>query len=108
MHVERIPPNFLIGFRDTSNQTSSENSERKRMRIDDAASISTSDEGGRVEIPRSVYSRMYGPTVGDIVRLADTELFVRVERDFTVYGDECKFGGGKVLFKKSNDDMSIA
>jgi urease subunit alpha len=40
---------------------------------------------------------MYGPTVGDRVRLADTELFVRVERDYTVYGDEVKFGGGKVI-----------
>jgi urease subunit alpha len=40
---------------------------------------------------------MYGPTVGDRVRLADTELLIEVERDFTVYGDEVKFGGGKVL-----------
>jgi len=40
---------------------------------------------------------MYGPTVGDRVRLADTELFIEIERDFTVYGDEVKFGGGKVL-----------
>lgn len=50
-----------------------------------------------VYISREVYARMYGPTTGDIVRLADTELFIRVEGDFTVYGDECKFGGGKVL-----------
>jgi urease len=40
---------------------------------------------------------MYGPTTGDIIRLADTELFIRIEGDHTVYGDECKFGGGKVL-----------
>ena len=40
---------------------------------------------------------MYGPTTGDIVRLADSELYICVENDFTVYGDECKFGGGKVL-----------
>jgi len=39
----------------------------------------------------------YGPTTGDLIRLADTDLFVRIEKDFTVYGDECKFGGGKVL-----------
>lgn len=45
---------------------------------------------------RAVYVRMFGPTVGDVVRLADTDLWVRVEKDFTVYGDECKFGGGKV------------
>jgi urease len=49
------------------------------------------------QIERVIYSRMYGPTTGDVIRLADTDLFIRVERDFTVYGDECKFGGGKVL-----------
>ena len=40
---------------------------------------------------------MFGPTTGDCVRLADTDLWARVERDFTVYGDEIKFGGGKVI-----------
>ena len=49
------------------------------------------------ELSRDLYARMYGPTTGDIVRLADSNLYIRVERDFTVYGDECKFGGGKVL-----------
>ena len=48
-------------------------------------------------IARRAYAQMYGPTVGDRVRLADTELFIEVERDFTVYGDEVKFGGGKVF-----------
>jgi len=48
-------------------------------------------------ISRSDYARMFGPTVGDRVRLADTELFVEVEKDFTVYGEEVKFGGGKVI-----------
>ena len=48
-------------------------------------------------IERRAYVQMYGPTVGDRVRLADTELLIEVERDFTVYGDEVKFGGGKVL-----------
>jgi urease subunit alpha len=48
-------------------------------------------------IPRRVYADMFGPTVGDAVRLADTELWVEVERDFTVPGDEVKFGGGKVI-----------
>ncbi|KAJ6264544.1 Urease [Drechslerella dactyloides] len=46
---------------------------------------------------REAYAGMFGPTTGDLVRLGDTELWVRVERDFTVYGDECKFGGGKTL-----------
>jgi urease subunit alpha len=46
---------------------------------------------------RAAYADMFGPTVGDKVRLADTELFVKVEKDFTVYGDEVKFGGGKVI-----------
>ncbi|KAJ0408694.1 hypothetical protein ATCC90586_007720 [Pythium insidiosum] len=48
-------------------------------------------------MPRSVYAQTYGPTTGDVVRLGDMELYVTVERDLTVYGDECKFGGGKVL-----------
>ena len=48
-------------------------------------------------ISRSHYAAMYGPTVGDKVRLADTELFIEVEKDLTVYGEEVKFGGGKVI-----------
>ncbi|MEQ8967411.1 MAG: urease subunit alpha [Azospirillaceae bacterium] len=48
-------------------------------------------------ITRAAYADMFGPTTGDRVRLADTELVIEVERDFTVYGDEVKFGGGKVI-----------
>ena len=48
-------------------------------------------------ISRSSYAAMYGPTTGDRVRLADTELFIEVEKDFTTYGEEVKFGGGKVI-----------
>jgi urease subunit alpha len=48
-------------------------------------------------ISRRAYAETYGPTVGDRVRLADTELIIEVERDFTTYGDEVKFGGGKVI-----------
>ncbi|MCR4376713.1 MAG: urease subunit alpha [Rhodospirillales bacterium] len=48
-------------------------------------------------IDRSSYAAMFGPTVGDRVRLADTELFVEVEEDRTIYGEEIKFGGGKVI-----------
>ena len=50
-----------------------------------------------ISIERSAYAEMYGPTTGDRVRLGDTELFVEVERDLTCYGDEVKFGGGKVI-----------
>src|ERR671923_1267158 len=46
---------------------------------------------------RRAYAAMFGPTIGDRVRLADTELFVEVERDHTIYGEEVKFGGGKVI-----------
>ncbi|MGJ7038983.1 urease subunit alpha [Shinella sp. BE166] len=46
---------------------------------------------------RAAYANMFGPTTGDKVRLADTELFAEVEKDFTTYGDEVKFGGGKVI-----------
>jgi len=50
-----------------------------------------------LRIPRHTYVDHYGPTVGDRLRLADTELIIEVERDYTVYGDEVKFGGGKVI-----------
>ena len=50
-----------------------------------------------VPLSRSIYADMYGPTTGDKVRLADTELFIEVEKDLTHYGDEVKFGGGKVI-----------
>ena len=49
------------------------------------------------EMSRKQYSDMFGPTTGDLVRLADTELFIEIEKDFTRYGDEVKFGGGKVI-----------
>ena len=48
-------------------------------------------------LPRAAYADMFGPTTGDKVRLADTELFIEIERDFTTYGEEVKFGGGKVI-----------
>src|SRR5918996_1929782 len=46
---------------------------------------------------RAAYAGMFGPTVGDKVRLADTDLIIEVERDHTIYGEEVKFGGGKVI-----------
>jgi len=49
------------------------------------------------KISRAAYADMFGPTTGDKVRLADTELFIEVERDLTTYGEEVKFGGGKVI-----------
>ncbi len=49
------------------------------------------------KMPREAYAQMFGPTTGDLLRLGDTSLFLRVEKDLTAYGDECKFGGGKVL-----------
>ncbi|WP_018633981.1 urease subunit alpha [Neomegalonema perideroedes] len=48
-------------------------------------------------LPRASYARLYGPTIGDRVRLADTELIIEVEKDLTTYGEEVKFGGGKVI-----------
>jgi urease subunit alpha len=50
-----------------------------------------------LRIPRRVYADLYGPTTGDRVRLADTDLIIEVEHDYTHYGDEAKFGGGKTL-----------
>ncbi|MCX6049523.1 MAG: urease subunit alpha, partial [Chloroflexi bacterium] len=50
-----------------------------------------------LKIPRRTYAELYGPTTGDRVRLADSELIIEVEHDYTVYGDEITFGGGKVI-----------
>ena len=49
------------------------------------------------KMPRAAYADMFGPTTGDRVRLADTDLIIEVEKDFTIYGEEVKFGGGKVI-----------
>ncbi len=48
-------------------------------------------------IPREAYAAMFGPTTGDRLRLADTELIIEIESDRTIYGEEVKFGGGKVI-----------
>ncbi len=50
-----------------------------------------------IRMPRAAYADMFGPTTGDRLRLADTELVIKVEKDFTTYGEEVKFGGGKVI-----------
>ncbi|GAA5982601.1 hypothetical protein JCM10908_006715 [Rhodotorula pacifica] len=65
----------------------------------DPHALITSDESKikPFELSRESYASMFGPTKGDRVRLGDTELWVEVEEDWTVYGDECKFGGGKVI-----------
>src|SRR5476649_2572469 len=60
------------------------------------AKVGPSNEGP-TRISRAAYAGMFGPTVGDKVRLADTELFIEVEKDHTIYGEEVKFGGGKVI-----------
>lgn len=49
------------------------------------------------KLSRHVYAEMFGPTVGDSVRLADTDLWIKIEKDLTVYGEELKFGGGKII-----------
>ena len=59
-------------------------------------------------IDRRAYAGMYGPTTGDRVRLGDTGLVVRVERDLVTYGDECKFGGGKVLRDRQGQAAGVA
>src|SRR5277367_2642833 len=50
-----------------------------------------------MKISRHAYAEMFGPTTGDRVRLADSDLFIEIEHDFTIYGEEVKFGGGKVI-----------
>ena len=53
------------------------------------------------------YAMMFGPTVGDKVRLADTDLIIEVEKDYTHYGDEVKFGGGKTIRDGMGQDVLI-
>ncbi|VAX12506.1 Urease alpha subunit [hydrothermal vent metagenome] len=57
---------------------------------------------------RQAYAEMFGPTTGDKVRLADTELWIEVEKDFTAYGDEVKFGGGKVIRDGMGQSQAMA
>ncbi len=57
---------------------------------------------------RQAYAEMFGPTTGDKLRLADTELWIEVEKDFTVYGDEVKFGGGKVIRDGMGQSQAMA
>ncbi len=61
------------------------------------ASTTGAKTTSQVTVDRVAYAQMFGPTVGDRVRLADTSLWIKVEKDHTVYGDEVKFGGGKVI-----------
>jgi urease subunit alpha len=61
-----------------------------------------------LKIGRRAYAEMFGPTTGDRVRLADTELIIEVERDYTVYGDEVKFGGGKVIRDGMGQSQQLA
>jgi urease subunit alpha len=59
--------------------------------------MSTGKSAGKSSISRHAYAEMFGPTTGDRIRLADTELFIEIEKDFATYGEEVKFGGGKVI-----------
>src|SRR6267142_2317661 len=61
-----------------------------------------------MKIPRQAYAEMFGPTTGDRVRLADTELWIEVEKDLTVYGEEVKFGGGKVIRDGMGQSQRVA
>ena len=61
-----------------------------------------------MKLSRQAYAEMFGPTVGDKVRLADTELWIEVEQDFTVYGEEVKFGGGKVIRDGMGQGQALA
>src|SRR5947208_1571024 len=61
-----------------------------------------------VKIKRSVYAEMFGPTIGDRIRLADTDLVIEVEKDLTVYGEEVKFGGGKVIRDGMGQSQRVA
>ena len=61
-----------------------------------------------MKITRRAYAEMFGPTTGDRVRLADTDLWIEVERDHTTYGEEVKFGGGKVIRDGMGQSQRVA
>jgi len=61
-----------------------------------------------VKIDKRAYAEMFGPTVGDRMRLADTELWLEVEKDYTIYGEEVKFGGGKVIRDGMGQGQGVA
>ncbi|XP_044489658.1 urease [Mangifera indica] len=63
----------------------------------DASEGTTGEDPFTTVISREAYANMYGPTTGDKIQLGDTDLYAEIERDFSVYGDECVFGGGKVI-----------
>ena len=87
------------GFSNTPAQAPSASSPPAAKKARKAEESSVTSSAGTYEgnpMARALYARMYGPTTGDVIRLGDTELYVRVEADHTVYGDEGKFGGGKV------------
>jgi urease len=63
----------------------------------DLSSLTSSESIRPFSMSRQTYASMYGPTTGDRLRLGDTDLWIRVEKDLTVYGDELKFGGGKTV-----------
>ncbi|XP_064938335.1 urease isoform X2 [Musa acuminata AAA Group] len=64
---------------------------------DSSEGVTGTDSNLTTEVSRESYANMYGPTTGDKIRLGDTNLYAEIEKDFAVYGDECVFGGGKVL-----------
>ncbi|MDC6133378.1 hypothetical protein PPH41_37385, partial [Burkholderia gladioli] len=61
-----------------------------------------------LRLSRRAYAEMFGPTTGDRIRLADTELLIEVERDCTIYGEEVKFGGGKVIRDGMGQSQRVA
>lgn len=67
------------------------------FRHEPQSQITPTDAIPPADISREAYAAIFGPTMGDRIRLADTSLWIQVEKDLTTYGDECKFGGGKVL-----------
>lgn len=73
-------------------------------KIDDGANV---PDGAAYVMTRAAYADTYGPTVGDKIMLGDTSLEIRVERDYAVYGDECKFGGGKTIREGMGQATSV-
>jgi urease len=83
---------------------------QQRLKSLDFLDVIQAQESRQVKpykMSRQRYADAYGPTIGDIIRLGDTELYLRIEKDFTTYGDECVFGGGKVIREGQGQQTAV-
>ena len=97
MQISQIPGACLFFFVSLSKSTVFSLIPFLYLMVVGSEGVTGTDSNLTTEVSRESYANMYGPTTGDKIRLGDTDLYAEIEKDFAVYGDECVFGGGKVL-----------